>query len=192
MGTRCSGRLTRSRLVGTATAGNAFTVRTEGAVLEATEEALDAFDSNAPITSPFVTRPSLPVPATALADILFSASIFAAAGIAIEDAAELEAATGADATAGLAAGADAAAGAAVGAVVAVAVASVSIRAINSPATTLLPSPLTISINTPCAGAGSSNTTLSVSISIRFSSRAMASPTFLCHCNKVASATDSDN
>ena len=129
------------------------------------------------------------MPATALADMLFSASIFAAAGIAIDELA-VDAGAAAVAT-GAAEGA--AVGEAVGAAaLALAVASVSIRAINSPATTLLPSPLTISINTPCAGAGSSNTTLSVSISIRFSSRAMASPTFLCHCNKVASATDSDN
>src|SRR6056297_1464916 len=43
---------------------------------------------------------------------------------------------------------------------------------------------------PSAGAGTSSTTLSVSRSTRFSSRAMASPGFLCHLATVASETDS--
>src|SRR5690349_9014724 len=47
-------------------------------------------------------------------------------------------------------------------------------------------------STPSAGAGSSSTTLSVSMSIRFSSRLTASPCFLCHERRVASATDSES
>ena len=43
---------------------------------------------------------------------------------------------------------------------------------------------------PTRGAGSSSTTLSVSMSIRFSSRLTASPAFLCQLTSVASATDS--
>ena len=60
-----------------------------------------------------VTRPSLPEPATSDADIFFSASIFAAAGIAIP-AALLELGAGAAATGALATGVgvEAAAGAA--------------------------------------------------------------------------------
>ncbi len=123
------------------------------------------------------TRPSLPVPATALADRLLSASILAAAGMATlaVAGAPLCAATE---TAG--AGAAAAAGAAAGAALAPATASVSIMAMISPATTVAPSLLRICVITPAAGAGSSRTTLSVSMSIRFSSRATGSPTFLCH------------
>ena len=82
-----------------------------------------------------------------------------------------------------------AAGAGLGAV---ALPSVSIRAISSPATTVLPSPRTISAITPAAGAGTSSTTLSVSTSIRISSIATASPGFFFHCSRVASATDSDS
>src|SRR6266545_2388672 len=64
--------------------------------------------------------------------------------------------------------------------------SVSMVAMTSPALTVPPSDLTIFASTPSAGAGSSSTTLSVSMSIRFSSRLTASPTFLCHASKVAS------
>ena len=46
--------------------------------------------------------------------------------------------------------------------------------------------------TPSVGDGSSRTTLSVSMSIRFSSRETRSPSFLCQSRSVASATDSDN
>ena len=91
----------------------------------------------------------------------------------------------------VAAAAAAAAGAATAATVP-AWAAVSMRAITSPATTVSPSPLTISTNTPLSGAGNSRTTLSVSMSIRFSSRATASPAFLCHDTSVASATDSES
>ena len=52
--------------------------------------------------------------------------------------------------------------------------------------------LTIFTSTPSAGAGSSSTTLSVSMSIRFSSRLTVSPSFLCQASSVASATDSES
>src|SRR5260221_104695 len=47
-------------------------------------------------------------------------------------------------------------------------------------------------STPSTGAGSSSTTLSVSMSIRFSSRFTASPCFLCQASNVASDTDSES
>src|SRR5262249_17895161 len=70
--------------------------------------------------------------------------------------------------------------------------SVSMVAMTSPAFTVPPSPFTIFDSTPSAGAGSSSTTLSVSMSIRFSSRFTGSPTFLCQAGRVASDTDSDS
>ncbi len=69
-------------------------------------------------------------------------------------------------------------------------ASVSMIAITSFDVTVEPSGFTSSTSTPSPGAGSSSTTLSVSTSIRFSSRATASPGFLCQLTSVASATDS--
>src|SRR5262249_3993752 len=79
-------------------------------------------------------------------------------------------------------------GAGGGAAAAVPFASVSIDPITSPETTVPPSPLATFTRTPSAGAGSSRTTLSVSMSIRFSSRLTASPSRLCHASSVASAT----
>ena len=70
--------------------------------------------------------------------------------------------------------------------------SVSIFAITSPATTVPLSPLRMLTSTPSTGAGSSRTTLSVSMSIRFSSRFTASPCFLCQASSVASETDSES
>ncbi len=66
------------------------------------------------------------------------------------------------------------------------------RAITSSATQLSPSALMICAITPAVGAGTSSTTLSVSISTRISSMATASPGFFFHCSSVASATDSDS
>src|SRR5258706_14799818 len=63
---------------------------------------------------------------------------------------------------------------------------------TSPATTVPLSPLRMLISTPSTGEGSSSTTLSVSMSIRFSSRLTASPCFLCQESSVASATDSES
>src|ERR1017187_803804 len=57
---------------------------------------------------------------------------------------------------------------------------------------LSPSFLMTCASTPAAGAGTSRTTLPVSISIRISSRATAWPGFFFHCKSVASATDSDS
>src|SRR5436190_5902031 len=70
--------------------------------------------------------------------------------------------------------------------------SVSILAITSSAMQLSPSFLMIWASTPAAGAGTSRTTLSVSISTRISSSSTACPGFLRHCRRVASATDSDS
>jgi hypothetical protein len=108
-----------------------------------------------------------------------------AAGNAVAVAGEGAAAT---AAAGLAAATGAAV--AVVAAAAVAFASVSITAITSRLCTVAPLGATISTSTPAAGAGSSSTTLSVSTSIRFSSRPTASPGCLCQLTSVASATDS--
>ncbi len=71
-------------------------------------------------------------------------------------------------------------------------ASVSICAMTSLLATVLPSPLTIFTSTPDSGAGVSSTTLSVSMSTRFSSRLTYSPAFLCQVSSVASATDSES
>jgi len=79
-----------------------------------------------------------------------------------------------------------------GAKAALALASVSMVAMISCATTVDPSALVIFTMTPSAGAGNSSTTLSVSTSTRFSSRLTASPSFLCHDSRVASDTDSDS
>jgi hypothetical protein len=69
---------------------------------------------------------------------------------------------------------------------------VSIWAMTSPEPTESRAFFRILTSTPSAGDGSSSTTLSVSMSIRFSSRETFSPSFLCQSRSVASATDSDN
>src|SRR6266581_4127843 len=173
IGTRCSGRFPRicSRLTGALGWGK------EGF---AATGASSAGGLVAPSTSPFVTRPPRPLPAIEPVSMPFSSESFRAEGMA----------GAADATgAGFAAGA---AGFTGTAAEAAAFPSVSIVAMTSPALTVPPSPLMILASTPSAGAGSSRTTLSVSMSIRFSSRLTASPTFLCHASKVASATDSES
>src|SRR6185503_5273601 len=70
--------------------------------------------------------------------------------------------------------------------------SVSIWAMTSLLVTVPPSPLMIFTITPESGAGVSSTTLSVSMSTRFSSRFTNSPAFLCQVRSVASATDSES
>ncbi|MCY1232469.1 hypothetical protein D9M72_449610 [compost metagenome] len=137
--------------------------------------------------SPLVMRPSLPVPATWPADRPASAISLAADGIATPPAAAGAAVAAAGAGAAAAGAGAAAAGAA-----APAVASVSILAMISSATTVSPSFLTIIDRTPADGAGTSSTTLSVSISIRISSCATASPGFFFQLSMVASATDSES
>src|SRR5215470_13278552 len=143
------------------------------------------------MTSPFVIRPSRPLPVILVGSTPCSSTSFRAAGI---SRASLRAASGAGGgVGGTAAGSDrAAGGGGGGAAAAVPFASVSIVPITSPETTVPPSPLATFTRTPSAGAGSSRTTLSVSMSIRFSSRLTASPSRLCHASSVASATDSDS
>jgi hypothetical protein len=131
-----------------------------------------------------VTRPSRPLPWTLAVSMPFSAAIFAAEGDAAGAAAAL-AAAGCAAFAGSVA-------ALAGAAAAAALPSVSITAMTSPLVTLSPSFFTILASTPSTGAGSSSTTLSVSTSIRFSSRFTASPAFLRQATSVASETDSDS
>src|SRR5450631_69518 len=77
-----------------------------------------------------------------------------------------------------------------GATDAAALAPVSMTAMISCAFTVEPSGRRISMITPESGAGNSSTTLSVSTSIRFSSRLTASPAFLCQATSVASTIDS--
>ncbi|CRZ60584.1 Uncharacterised protein [Vibrio cholerae] len=64
------------------------------------------------------------------------------------------------------------------------------RASSCLESTVAPSCSKIASRTPASGAGTSSTTLSVSISTITSSRATMSPGFLCHVATVASATDS--
>ena len=133
-------------------------------------------------TSPLVTRPSLPVPATEPTAKLLSAINLAAAGIAtpaMEPLELLDTLVVGAATAATGVGTPA-------------LAAVSMRAINCSAATVPPSATKISTMTPADGAGTSSTTLSVSMSMRISSTATASPTFFFHCSMVASATDSDS
>src|SRR6185436_4919024 len=179
IGTRCSGR---SPSPPRSTGGAAGRKAAAGAV-----GAAGAFAAGAPwiasSTSPLVTRPPRPLPLKPAGSILLSAAIRCAAGM-IAGAAPRLAGAGAD----VAAGAGAAAGAAAVAVFA----SVSMVAIISLPTTVPPSPFMILTSTPESGAGVSRTTLSVSMSTRFSSRLTKSPTLRCHDTSVASATDSES
>src|SRR5690606_39176513 len=134
-------------------------------------------------TSSFVTRPSLPVPLTALGSMLFSSASLRAAGLRI---ASPEAAS----EAASAFGASALASALLSAGFASPAAPSLNRPITSPLSQVSPSPLTISSITPSAGATTSSTTLSVSISTISSSREQASPGCLCQVATVPSATDS--
>src|SRR6185312_3564109 len=146
-----------------------------------------AFAGVTPNTSALVTRPSRPEPCTAEVSMPFSAAILAAEGEAAGAAGALPAAAGASGWAPTFVGATAACAGA-----AVAFPSVSITAITSPLVTESPSFLMIFASTPSEGAGSSRTTLSVSTSIRFSSRATASPAFLRQATRVASEIDSES
>src|SRR6202142_3212794 len=134
------------------------------------------------MTSALVTRPSRPLPAIDFGSSLLSSTILRAAGIKLLWSESCFAACATGAADRSAAFAAAAAEAAAG----------SITAMTSPDPAVPPSALTILAMTPSAGAGSSSTTLSVSTSIRFSSRATVSPTFLCQLSSVASATDSES
>ena len=145
MGTRCSGRSPRST-DGATTCGNTFVGTPVGMTAAAAGAGLGA--DTAPSTSPLVTRPSLPDPATEPGARLLSAMSLAAAGMATP--AMDPPVDGDAAAAGRAAGvaADAAAGAA-----ALALPSVSMRAMSCSATTVPPSPTRTSANTPADGAG---------------------------------------
>ena len=182
MGTRCSGRWPKSGAAG------AFTC---GKVLVGTPVGIDtawaaASGAGAANTSPLVTRPSLPVPTTEPTAMPLSAMSLAAAGMATP---AMEPALGA----GAAAAGEAAAGAAAGAgPAAMPTPAGSMRAISCSAITVAPSATRISASMPADGAGTSSTTLSVSISIRISSAATMSPAFFFHCSMVASATDSES
>src|SRR5437879_5070127 len=195
IGTRCSGRPLSS-----AVSIGAFTSGSAGRAASAKAPAAGCSADN---TSPLVMRPSRPVPTTCEAARPASASRLAAAGI---GAAAFAAAACAKAPAAKAPGAAASAAKAAGAVAARAAGAVaaaglpaaalaeagSIIAITSPATTVLPSGLTICASVPAAGAGTSRTTLSVSTSINTSSSSTRSPAFFFHCSSVASETDSDS
>src|SRR5882762_6269494 len=185
IGTRCSARpASIDRSTGARTSGSAAFAGVGAAAGCVGGGGALAGACCAASTSPLVMRPSRPVPATWAGLIPASARSFAAAGIATGPAA---------ATAGAAAGLLGAAAPAAGAGAAtLALPSVSMVAMVSPDTTVLPSGLTICASTPAEGAGTSSTTLSVSISISTSSRATGSPGFFFHCSNVASATDSDS
>ena len=180
MGTRCSGRSAKAT-GGRATSGNRATPKLgagRACTAAGSSGGADCTAAAALSTSPLVMRPSRPVPATEPAASCLSAINLAAAGMA----------TPAIGAAG---------GAALSAAVAPAAAPtawpcVSIRAINCSAITVAPSLTNNSHNTPALGAGTSKTTLSVSISVKISSTNTDSPTFFFHCNRVASATDSES
>src|SRR6266850_7067464 len=143
-------------------------------------------------TSSLVTRPPRPLPLICAVSRSLSAAIFLAEGMTAGGSAFADA-TGAAAGFSGALTADAAAAVVADAPApATALPSVSIVAMTSSLTTVLPSPLMTLESTPESGAGSSSTTLSVSISIRFSSRLTSSPCFLCQDSNVASATDSES
>src|SRR5882762_1376174 len=194
IGTRCSGRpLSSAVSIGAFTSGSAGRAASAKApaalaAVAAAGAAAKAAGCSADNTSPLVMRPSRPVPTTCEAARPASASRLAAAGIGAAACAKAPAAKAAGAVAARAAGAVAAAG-----LPAAALAEAgSIIAITSPATTVLPSGLTICASVPAAGAGTSRTTLSVSTSINTSSSSTRSPAFFFHCSSVASETDSDS
>src|SRR5690349_3653825 len=205
MGTRCSGREPSADGNGTAGGALATGVAGAGALGSSAAGAFGAGDgacARAPITSmtsPFVMRPPRPVPATLAGSIASSAIILRAAGKAAAPspvcaggalAGAVVPAVGFAGAAGGAAAGDGAVAVAAADVAALAFASVSMTAMTSFDVTVAPSGRVISASTPSPGAGSSSTTLSVSMSIRFSSRLTASPGCLCQLTSVASATDS--
>src|SRR5262245_49512583 len=181
IGTRCSGR---SPSAPRSTAGPEARWGV-GAAAGAALAGACGVPSTARSTSSRVTRPPRPVPPIADVSNCFSAAIFRAAGITAGAAAV---------GAALAAGFASAFGSAFasGFAAACPLPSVSICAITSLLVTVPPSPLMIFTITPESGAGVSSTTLSVSMSTRFSSRFTNSPAFLCQVSSVASATDSES
>ena len=124
-------------------------------------------------TSSFMTRPSLPVPATS--DRLFSAISFFAEGAS---------------STSLAAGAGAGSALGASAFGAGATSPAAIWASKASTPTVSPSAATISDRVPATGLGTSTVTLSVSSSHSISSTATLSPGCLNHVATVASVTDS--
>ena len=127
-------------------------------------------------------RPSLPLPITMDASRSCSSSRRRTAGLSLYDVSSLSDAATDSGTA-------ATSWTSARAAVTPASPSSSIAS-TSPLVTVVPSLIFISLRIPAAGAGTSSTTLSVSRSTRFSSRATASPGFLCQPTSVASVTDS--
>ena len=169
---RRSATRARRRLIGTRCSGRAPAGTGAVAAAGAAAGLAAAF-----CTSSFKTRPSRPEPCSAFTSTPVSAASFAAAGIAALVCAAAGAASGAGAAAGVSAEA---------------VAAVSMRANTCSAATVSPFWAMISTNTPACGEGTSKTTLSVSMSIRISSRATASPTFFFHSKSMPSDTLSDS
>src|SRR6185437_7191505 len=151
------------------------------------------------MTSPLVSRPSLPLAGMAVASTLLSSTSLRTAGP--ERSNTDVSPFAAVAAAGLAGGfagafaslGAAAAGAAAGFGAAVAFAAPApMMPSTAPTATLDPSGTTISESTPAAGAFTSSVTLSVSSSTSGSSTATASPSYLSQRDTVASFTDSPN
>src|SRR3984957_6871739 len=185
MGTRCWGRRARA-VAGAAGFAAAGAGVAGGAAADAAASA-----------SFLVMRPPGADPGTDAGARLFCCITRRAAGPALDaaapalDAADALLAIAVAAALPLPAAADDA-GDAGDAALAVAEAASSMTASNSPLFTDVPLRTLISRSTPLIGAGTSSTTLSVSRSARFSSRLTASPGFLRHAMRVASATDSGN
>src|SRR5512146_896330 len=165
----------RMRVIGTRCSGRSPAGTTTGAMAGAPD---GAGCCTAPSTSSLVTRPWRPLPCRLAASTSCACASLRADG---ETAAGW---AGALTRSG--------AGAATVAATGRATAAVSIWAMTSPLVTFVPSALMIFARTPLSTAGSSSTTLSVSMSIRFSPSATASPTFLCQVSSVASETDSES
>ena len=173
--------LTRSSRAASATATGARGATGAGAKAEAGAgaggETCPAITAR---TSVFITRPSLPVAATASRDRLFSAISFLADG-----ASSTSLAAGAATGFTLGAAAVSARAASVGFA---AIAPSLIVASSAATPTVVPSAAMISANVPATGDGTSTVTLSVSSSHSMSSTATASPGFLNHVATVASVT----
>ncbi len=166
---------------------SAVTVVPSSARISASEPSAGATTSSTTlsvsISTRFWSRDTASPGATCQVAIVASATDSGSTGTLMSTDAPV-AAAGASAFAGAAASSAFAAGAALAAPPS------SSLAITCSPSTVAPSSLIISPITPSAGATTSSTTLSVSMSTRFWSRFTASPAFTCHVAIVASATDS--
>src|SRR5438034_2243730 len=186
MGTRCSARApagAAGRGAGARAAGAGVAAAAGAAVPAVAGGASTGRLPRNPTTSDLVSLPSRPEAGIAAGSRWFSSSSRRTEGLNLPASLppSLSASGGVLAAA-------AAAPAGFGAAAAAAPSSMSAR--TCPLFTTAPLCTRISRTTPLAGAGTSSTTLSVSRSARFSSRAMASPGCLCHVTSVASAMDS--